>query len=78
MASSSPSIEDSETAADVSVLSSDVTVIPQRRNAVAQNQVSTVLLYGQPIVSLFIEGKERLCLAQVGLVYSLVNNFLYH
>ncbi|XP_062587289.1 SKI family transcriptional corepressor 1 homolog-B-like [Saccostrea cucullata] len=29
------------------------------------NQVSTVLLHGVPIVSLYIDGKERLCLAQI-------------
>lgn len=29
------------------------------------NQVSTVLLHGVPIVSLYIDGRERLCLAQI-------------
>lgn len=29
------------------------------------NQVSTVMLHGVPIVSLYIDGKERLCLAQI-------------
>lgn len=30
-----------------------------------QNQVGNVMLYGTPIVSLFIDGQERLCLAQI-------------
>lgn len=30
-----------------------------------QNQVGCVVLGGQPIVSLHIDGKERLCLAQI-------------
>ncbi|CAD7001337.1 unnamed protein product [Ceratitis capitata] len=32
---------------------------------VCHNLVGTVLLYGIPIVSLYIEGQERLCLAQI-------------
>ncbi|XP_069968468.1 putative uncharacterized protein DDB_G0277255 [Bactrocera oleae] len=37
----------------------------QTMSTVNTNQVSTVLLYDIPIVSLYIEGQERLCLAQI-------------
>ncbi|XP_060804590.1 SKI family transcriptional corepressor 2 [Amyelois transitella] len=40
------------------------------------NQVSTVLLYGVPIVSLVIEGVERLCLAQIS--NTLLKQFSYN
>uniref|UniRef100_A0A1B0CLD1 c-SKI SMAD4-binding domain-containing protein n=1 Tax=Lutzomyia longipalpis TaxID=7200 RepID=A0A1B0CLD1_LUTLO len=40
------------------------------------NQVSTVLLYGIPIVSLFIESQERLCLAQIS--NTLLKQFSYN
>ncbi|KAJ6641983.1 SKI family transcriptional corepressor 2 [Pseudolycoriella hygida] len=40
------------------------------------NQVSTVLLYGIPIVSLFIEAQERLCLAQIS--NTLLKQFSYN
>ncbi|KAJ0175013.1 hypothetical protein K1T71_009154 [Dendrolimus kikuchii] len=40
------------------------------------NQVSTVLLYGVPIVSLVIEGIERLCLAQIS--NTLLKQFSYN
>ncbi|XP_037707446.1 uncharacterized protein LOC119563427 isoform X2 [Drosophila subpulchrella] len=39
-------------------------------------QVSSVLLYGVPIVSLFIEGQERLCLAQIS--NTLLKQFSYN
>jgi hypothetical protein len=39
-------------------------------------QVSTVLLYGVPIVSLVIEGNERLCLAQIS--NTLLKQFSYN
>ncbi|KAH8309933.1 hypothetical protein KR059_010537, partial [Drosophila kikkawai] len=38
--------------------------------------VSTVLLYGIPIVSLYIEGQERLCLAQIS--NTLLKQFSYN
>ncbi|XP_041363683.1 SKI family transcriptional corepressor 1-like [Gigantopelta aegis] len=38
---------------------------PQATNGVCHNKVSTVMLAGIPIVCLFIDGKERLCLAQI-------------
>ncbi|KAH8255067.1 hypothetical protein KR038_003794, partial [Drosophila bunnanda] len=38
--------------------------------------VSTVLLYGVPIVSLYIEGQERLCLAQIS--NTLLKQFSYN
>ncbi|KAL3866592.1 hypothetical protein ACJMK2_043879 [Sinanodonta woodiana] len=41
-----------------------------------QNQVSTVLLQGIPIVCLFIDGKERLCLAQIS--NTLLKDFSYN
>ncbi|KAK3583570.1 hypothetical protein CHS0354_026162 [Potamilus streckersoni] len=41
-----------------------------------QNQVSTVLLQGVPIVCLFIDGKERLCLAQIS--NTLLKDFSYN
>ncbi|KAH8269792.1 hypothetical protein KR018_006621 [Drosophila ironensis] len=44
---------------------------PQRTN-----HVSSVLLYGVPIVSLYIEGKERLCLAQIS--NTLLKQFSYN
>ncbi|XP_055385523.1 probable cyclin-dependent serine/threonine-protein kinase DDB_G0292550 [Condylostylus longicornis] len=40
------------------------------------NQVSTVLLYGIPIVSLYIESQERLCLAQIS--NTLLKQFSYN
>uniref|UniRef100_A0A1B0DQ37 c-SKI SMAD4-binding domain-containing protein n=2 Tax=Phlebotomus papatasi TaxID=29031 RepID=A0A1B0DQ37_PHLPP len=40
------------------------------------NQVGTVLLYGIPIVSLFIEAQERLCLAQIS--NTLLKQFSYN
>ncbi|XP_063706442.1 SKI family transcriptional corepressor 1 homolog-B [Culicoides brevitarsis] len=40
------------------------------------NQVSTVLLYGIPIVCLFIENQERLCLAQIS--NTLLKQFSYN
>ncbi|XP_016966867.1 uncharacterized protein LOC108035667 [Drosophila biarmipes] len=40
------------------------------------NHVSSVLLYGVPIVSLFIEGQERLCLAQIS--NTLLKQFSYN
>ncbi|XP_033609959.1 SKI family transcriptional corepressor 2 [Cryptotermes secundus] len=40
------------------------------------NQVSTVLLYGIPIVSLVIESQERLCLAQIS--NTLLKEFSYN
>ncbi|XP_041980776.1 SKI family transcriptional corepressor 2 [Aricia agestis] len=40
------------------------------------NQVGTVLLYGVPIVSLVIEGVERLCLAQIS--NTLLKQFSYN
>ncbi|KAL0870717.1 hypothetical protein ABMA27_005655 [Loxostege sticticalis] len=40
------------------------------------NQVGTVLLYGVPIVSLIIEGVERLCLAQIS--NTLLKQFSYN
>uniref|UniRef100_A0AAR5PH32 c-SKI SMAD4-binding domain-containing protein n=1 Tax=Dendroctonus ponderosae TaxID=77166 RepID=A0AAR5PH32_DENPD len=40
------------------------------------NQVSTVVLYGVPIVSLIIENQERLCLAQIS--NTLLKHFSYN
>ncbi|XP_060661265.1 uncharacterized protein LOC132794951 [Drosophila nasuta] len=40
------------------------------------NNVSSVLLYGIPIVSLYIEGQERLCLAQIS--NTLLKQFSYN
>lgn len=40
------------------------------------NQVSNVVLYGIPIVSLFIESQERLCLAQIS--NTLLKQFSYN
>ncbi|XP_055314959.1 GATA zinc finger domain-containing protein 7 [Sitodiplosis mosellana] len=40
------------------------------------NQVSTVMLYGVPIVSLYIEAQERLCLAQIS--NTLLKQFSYN
>lgn len=40
------------------------------------NQVSTVMLYGIPIVCLFIESQERLCLAQIS--NTLLKQFSYN
>lgn len=40
------------------------------------NQVSTVMLYGIPIVCLFIEHQERLCLAQIS--NTLLKQFSYN
>lgn len=41
-----------------------------------QFQVSTVVLYGVPIVSLVIEHQERLCLAQIS--NTLLKQFSYN
>ena len=41
-----------------------------------QNHVSTVVLSGVPIVSLYIDGKERLCLAQIS--NTLLKQFSYN
>lgn len=41
-----------------------------------QNHVSTVMLHGVPIVSLHIDGKERLCLAQIST--TLLKDFSYN
>ncbi|XP_052281048.1 SKI family transcriptional corepressor 1 homolog-B-like [Dreissena polymorpha] len=41
-----------------------------------QNTVSTVVLHGVPIVSLLIDGKERLCLAQIS--NTLLKSFSYN
>lgn len=41
-----------------------------------QNQVSSVLLHGVPIVCLYIDGKERLCLAQIS--NTLLKQFSYN
>lgn len=40
------------------------------------NQVSNVVLYGIPIVSLYIENQERLCLAQIS--NTLLKQFSYN
>ncbi|XP_043188506.1 SKI family transcriptional corepressor 1 homolog-B-like, partial [Amphibalanus amphitrite] len=42
----------------------------------AHNQVSTVVLYGVPIVSLTMDGKDRLCLAQIS--NTLLKSFSYN
>uniref|UniRef100_A0A8C4Q1S2 SKI family transcriptional corepressor 2 n=1 Tax=Eptatretus burgeri TaxID=7764 RepID=A0A8C4Q1S2_EPTBU len=44
--------------------------------ALKPNQVREVLLYGVPIVALMIDGKERLCLAQIS--NTLLKNFSYN
>ncbi|CAG7820388.1 unnamed protein product [Allacma fusca] len=41
-----------------------------------QNQVGTVMLFGVPIVSLVMDGKERLCLAQIS--STLLKEFSYN
>ncbi|ODN05022.1 SKI family transcriptional corepressor 1 -B [Orchesella cincta] len=41
-----------------------------------QNQVGTVMLFGVPIVSLVMDGKERLCLAQIS--STLLKDFSYN
>ncbi|OXA62032.1 SKI family transcriptional corepressor 2 [Folsomia candida] len=41
-----------------------------------QNQVGSVMLFGVPIVSLVMEGKERLCLAQIS--STLLKDFSYN
>lgn len=41
-----------------------------------QFQVSTVMMYGVPIVSLVIENQERLCLAQIS--NTLLKQFSYN
>lgn len=48
------------------VTTADDVIMPSPTSTrVGGGQTGSVLLYGQPIVSLFIDGKERLCLAQV-------------
>ncbi|ETE56204.1 hypothetical protein L345_18085, partial [Ophiophagus hannah] len=44
--------------------------------AMKPNQVGQVILYGIPIVSLVIDGQERLCLAQIS--NTLLKNFSYN
>lgn len=41
-----------------------------------QNEVRNVMLYGVPIVSLFMDGQERLCLAQIS--NTLLKTFSYN
>ncbi|XP_072938411.1 uncharacterized protein fuss [Epargyreus clarus] len=48
----------------------------QMTSSCKPNQVGTVLLYGVPIVSLVIEGVERLCLAQIS--NTLLKQFSYN
>ncbi|KAL1454291.1 hypothetical protein WDU94_010563 [Cyamophila willieti] len=55
---------------DTSLLSS------QQGGSVKNNHVSTVILYGVPIVSLIIETQERLCLAQIS--NTLLKDFSYN
>uniref|UniRef100_A0A3P9NQN8 SKI family transcriptional corepressor 1 n=1 Tax=Poecilia reticulata TaxID=8081 RepID=A0A3P9NQN8_POERE len=45
-------------------------------NSLKPNQVSETSLYGVPIVSLVIDGKERLCLAQIS--NTLLKNYSYN
>ncbi|KAK4872132.1 hypothetical protein RN001_016256 [Aquatica leii] len=45
--------------------SSSPGLVPSKTISAKPNQVSTVVLYGIPIVSLVIETQERLCLAQI-------------
>ncbi|KAL1493431.1 hypothetical protein ABEB36_011488 [Hypothenemus hampei] len=55
------------------------TVLPIKKETVPkqnQFQVSTVVLYGVPIVSLVIENQERLCLAQIS--NTLLKQFSYN
>ncbi|XP_064620595.1 SKI family transcriptional corepressor 1 homolog-B-like [Lineus longissimus] len=49
---------------------------PQLSPNIKQNQVGTVLLRAVPIVSLFIDGQERLCLAQIS--NTLLRDFSYN
>lgn len=51
-------------------------VIFEKYNFVHCSQVGTVLLYGVPIVSLYIESQERLCLAQIS--NTLLKQFSYN
>ncbi|XP_064409896.1 SKI family transcriptional corepressor 2 [Latimeria chalumnae] len=53
-------------------------LIQQRPNSSSMkpNQVSQVILYGVPIVSLIIDGQERLCLAQIS--NTLLKNYSYN
>ncbi|XP_074850456.1 SKI family transcriptional corepressor 2 [Carettochelys insculpta] len=48
----------------------------QPRAGMKPNQVGQVILYGIPIVSLVIDGQERLCLAQIS--NTLLKNFSYN
>uniref|UniRef100_A0A8C5P9I4 SKI family transcriptional corepressor 2 n=2 Tax=Leptobrachium leishanense TaxID=445787 RepID=A0A8C5P9I4_9ANUR len=48
----------------------------QARSGMKPNQVSQVILYGIPIVSLVIDGQERLCLAQIS--NTLLKNYSYN
>ncbi|XP_046869510.1 uncharacterized protein LOC6651335 [Drosophila willistoni] len=48
----------------------------QNQASQRSNHVSSVLLYGIPIVSLYIEGQERLCLAQIS--NTLLKQFSYN
>ncbi len=43
----------------------DIPATGKVSNPVRQNSVSTVMLHGVPIVSLHIDGQQRLCLAQI-------------
>uniref|UniRef100_A0A670IR13 SKI family transcriptional corepressor 2 n=1 Tax=Podarcis muralis TaxID=64176 RepID=A0A670IR13_PODMU len=49
---------------------------PPHPGAMKPNQVGQVILYGIPIVSLVIDGQERLCLAQIS--NTLLKNFSYN
>ncbi|XP_026543491.1 SKI family transcriptional corepressor 2 [Notechis scutatus] len=51
-------------------------VVPSASGAMKPNQVGQVILYGIPIVSLVIDGQERLCLAQIS--NTLLKNFSYN
>ncbi|XP_066158608.1 SKI family transcriptional corepressor 1 homolog-B isoform X2 [Euwallacea fornicatus] len=53
------------------------TAIPIKKEIISKpNQVSTVVLYGVPIVALIIENQERLCLAQIS--NTLLKQFSYN
>ncbi|KAM3869796.1 SKI family transcriptional corepressor 1 homolog-B [Diretmus argenteus] len=49
---------------------------PSSTNSLKPNQVSETVLYGIPIVSLVIDGQERLCLAQIS--NTLLKNYSYN
>ena len=42
----------------------------------SENEVGVVIIFGTPIISLFVEGKERLCLAQIS--NTLLRQFSYN